>query len=190
MRFRRPSPATAISCLALFVALGGTSYAAITVTSKNVKNNSLTSDDVKDRSLLSKDFKAGQLPAGARGATGSAGPTGLAGPAGKDGAPGIAGKDGVPGATSVVVRSGEDQVEGGDSNGAVATCAAGERATGGGAFLHDAVVAGDAIVRSYPTTGGTGAAAAGEIPTAWFARVYNASGTEKTMTTFVVCAKP
>ena len=45
--------------LALVVALGGTSYAAI-----KLPKNSVTSATVKDRSLLKKDFKPGQLPAG------------------------------------------------------------------------------------------------------------------------------
>jgi hypothetical protein len=59
--------ANVVATLALFVALGGGSYAAITITGKNVKNSSLTgkdiknssltSSDVKNRSLLSKDFQ-------------------------------------------------------------------------------------------------------------------------------------
>jgi hypothetical protein len=79
--------ANVVSVLALFVALGGSSYAAIKVTGKNVKdssltgkdikNSSLTSSDVKNRSLLSKDFKTGQLPAGPRGADGSNGTNGF-----------------------------------------------------------------------------------------------------------------
>ena len=87
--------ANVMSCLAVFIALGGTSYAALKVSGKNVQNGSLTgtdiknesvgSKDVKNRSLLSKDFKSGQLPAGARGpagATGATGATGAQGPAG------------------------------------------------------------------------------------------------------------
>src|SRR6476619_4745688 len=84
--------ANVVATLALFIALGGSSYAAITITGKSVKdssltgrdvkNSSLTSSDIKDRSLLSKDFKAGQLPAGARGAQG---PQGIAGPQGPQG---------------------------------------------------------------------------------------------------------
>ena len=76
--------ANVVSVLALFVALGGSSYAAIKVTGKNVKdssltgkdikNSSLTSSDVKNRSLLSKDFKTGQLPAGPRGPGGGPSP--------------------------------------------------------------------------------------------------------------------
>jgi hypothetical protein len=75
--------ANVVSVLALFVALGGSSYAAIKVTGKNVKdssltgkdikNSSLTTSDVKNRSLLSKDFKTGQLAAGPRGADGTNG---------------------------------------------------------------------------------------------------------------------
>jgi hypothetical protein len=81
--------ANVVATLALFIALGGSSYAALTITGKSVKdssltgrdvkNSSLTSSDIRDRSLLSKDFKAGQLPAGARGAQG---PQGIAGPPG------------------------------------------------------------------------------------------------------------
>ena len=55
--FRRPAPATVIACLALFVALGGTSFAAFVVTGKNVKNGSLTGKDVKDNSLGSADVQ-------------------------------------------------------------------------------------------------------------------------------------
>ncbi len=91
-RSRRPSPAMIVALIALFVALGGSSYAALRVTGKNVKNSSLTgkdvknnsltgsdvknlrSGDVKDFSLLAKDFKAGQLPAGAQGIQGAPGP--------------------------------------------------------------------------------------------------------------------
>jgi hypothetical protein len=91
-RLRRPSPAMVIALLALFVALGGSSYAALTITSKNVKDNTLTSADLKnnsiksidvrDRSLLAKDFKIGQLPAGPPGAQGPPGPQGPQGPPG------------------------------------------------------------------------------------------------------------
>jgi hypothetical protein len=80
---RRPNHATIVAYLALFVALGGSSYAAIRITGKNVKNSSLTgkdvknssltSSDVKNRSLLSKDFKKGQLPRGPQGLPGAPG---------------------------------------------------------------------------------------------------------------------
>lgn len=83
-----------IALLALCVALGGVSYAAVklpknsvgtkqikkrAVTAKKIKKNAVNSSKVKNRSLLKKDFKAGQLPKGAPGVTGPAGATGLTG---------------------------------------------------------------------------------------------------------------
>ena len=46
-----------MSTLALFVALGGTSYAAVEITGRDVKNGSLTGADVKNRSLTGVDVK-------------------------------------------------------------------------------------------------------------------------------------
>jgi hypothetical protein len=86
--------ANVTATLALFVALGGTSYAAVKITGKDVANSSLTTKDVKNRSLLGRDFKLGQLPAGlpgAQGAKGDRGAQGLRGVPGDDGAPGAPG---------------------------------------------------------------------------------------------------
>jgi hypothetical protein len=87
-RFRRPSHGTVAAYAALFVALGGTSYAAITLPSNSVgstqiKKNAVTSSKVKNHSLLAADFASGELPRGATGAQGAAGPAGPAGPAGQ-----------------------------------------------------------------------------------------------------------
>jgi hypothetical protein len=94
-----------VAYLALFAALGGTSYAAIklprnSVGKAQIRRNAVTSAKVRDRSLLARDFKKGQLPAGKAGATGPAGPQGgigLQGPAGQDGAPGANGAQGSAG---------------------------------------------------------------------------------------------
>jgi hypothetical protein len=70
MRSRlRLSPATVISVVALFVALAGTGYAAVSLPAHSVgtaqlKANAVTSAKVLNGSLLGADFKAGQLPAG------------------------------------------------------------------------------------------------------------------------------
>jgi hypothetical protein len=101
--------ANVVASLALFVALGGGAYAAITppknsVGSKQIKdgsvrtadlaNNAVTAAKVKNGSLLSADFKAGQLPAGAQGRAGVQGPVGPQGPTGATGpATGAAGGD-------------------------------------------------------------------------------------------------
>jgi hypothetical protein len=73
-----------LALVALFVALGGTSYAAArlprdSVGTAQLKPNAVTSAKVKNRSLLAKDFKPGQLrpgPAGLRGPAGARGPAG------------------------------------------------------------------------------------------------------------------
>jgi hypothetical protein len=50
-----------ISLIALFVALGGTGYAALKVSGKNVKNRSLTGKDVKRNSLGGSEIKEARL---------------------------------------------------------------------------------------------------------------------------------
>lgn len=115
MRLRKPSPSMAVAMTALTISLGGTSYAAVKITSGDVKNNTLqgkdikkgtiTSSDVKDNTLQSRDigksgvgasevrngslsgadFKAGTLTKGGTGATGPTGPTGPKGDQGPAG---------------------------------------------------------------------------------------------------------
>jgi collagen triple helix repeat protein len=98
----------AIVVVALLL-VGGTSFAAVKITGKDVKNNSLTGKDVKDGSLASKDFKAGQLPSGAPGASGAAGLSGAPGVAGPSGP---SGPTGLPGATGPTGPSGPAGVTG------------------------------------------------------------------------------
>jgi hypothetical protein len=80
----------AIAYLALFVALGGSGYAALSlphnsVGTRQLRNNAVTSAKVRDGALLARDFATGQLPAGAQGAKGDTGPAGIAGTAGAAG---------------------------------------------------------------------------------------------------------
>jgi hypothetical protein len=93
-----------VACLALLVALGGTSVAAVNQLGRNtvgtpqlqngavsnpkLKNNAVNSAKVAPRSLLRSDFAPGQLPAGP---TGPQGPAGPAGPAGAAGPAGVVG---------------------------------------------------------------------------------------------------
>jgi len=89
-----------IASLALFVALGGASYAAVTlpansvgtkqlakkaVSGSKIKRSAITSPKVQDGSLLAADFQPGQLKAGSQGPTGPAGPKGDPGAAGERG---------------------------------------------------------------------------------------------------------
>ena len=91
-----------VAYIALFVALGGTSYAVVrlpanSVGAKQIKPNAVATSEVKDASLLAADFALGQVPAGPRGPTGTNGATGPAGPAGPAGAPGAQGPAGAQG---------------------------------------------------------------------------------------------
>lgn len=93
---KRLTYANVIATLALFLALGGTSY-AVTALPKNsvgtqqLKKNAVTGVKVKDGSLSSADFVAGTLLKGDTGATGAAGATGATGPQGETGVAGPAG---------------------------------------------------------------------------------------------------
>ena len=103
---KRLTYANVIATLALFLALGGTSY-AVTALPKNsvgtqqLKKNAVTGVKVKDGSLSSADFAAGTLLKGDTGATGATGATGPQGPTGLTGATGPQGPTGLTGATGV-----------------------------------------------------------------------------------------
>lgn len=100
--------ANVVGSLALFIALGGVSYAAVelparSVGSKQLRAGAVTSAKVKDGSLRLADFKPGQLPrVAARGVGGPGGPGGPPpGGPGPGGPRGETGAKGDPGATAV-----------------------------------------------------------------------------------------
>ena len=93
--------ANVMSLTALFIALGGTSYAVTqldknSVRSKHIRNgqvkradlarNAVNSSKVGNGTLLAQDFAPGQLPRGAQGPQGIQGVQGEQGPAGENGA--------------------------------------------------------------------------------------------------------
>jgi hypothetical protein len=146
---RRPSPAMIVACLALLVALGGTSVAAVNalptnsvgtaqlkasaVTNPKIAANAVNSLKVLNGSLVKADFKAGQLPAGPQG------------PPGPQGQPGAQGPQGVAGVIGpVTVRTSTITVPGGiGENGAYNTlvvtslCQTGELAISGSGSWSD-----------------------------------------------------
>jgi len=146
---RRPSPAMIVACVALLVALGGTSFAAATqlgrnsvgtlqlkngaVTNPKIRNNAVNSAKVANRSLLRVDFAPGQLPAG------PTGPQGPAGPAGPAGAAGAAGPAGVIGAITVRPQSVQivDPPLGFGKARVTSQCSGNERAISGGTHWSD-----------------------------------------------------
>src|SRR4051794_8530272 len=74
---RHLSYANVTATLALFVALGGSSYAAAKLTGRDIKDGTLTGSDVRNGSLRAADFRARDLP---RGPQGPPGPKGDPGP--------------------------------------------------------------------------------------------------------------
>jgi hypothetical protein len=185
---RRPlrgvSPAMVVACLALFVALTGTSVAISNALPKNsvgtaqLKNNAVVSSKVKNGSLLKVDFRAGQLPAG---------PAGVAGPVGPKG------EKGDPGATHVVIRTSTETVNPRSSRTFTAFCSQGEVATGGGWRLVGGVPIGSppvTVLGSVPQSS-SAEPSAGETPIGWkVIGVANQDITPHDVTVFAVCASP
>jgi hypothetical protein len=111
-RIFRHVRANVIAYLALFVALGGSSYAAVrltpgsvtsqalarhAVTRTKLANNSVTSANVLKGSLSNTDFKPGSVLRGLKGDMGASGGRGLQGLEGLRGATGAAGPTGAAG---------------------------------------------------------------------------------------------
>lgn len=60
---RRPSPALVISCVALFLSLGGVSYGVATgfIDSREIRNNTITSGDVRNNTLRTFDIRNNEV---------------------------------------------------------------------------------------------------------------------------------
>jgi hypothetical protein len=196
----RPSPALVVACLALLVALGGSSVAAVNalgrntvgapqikpnavstselrngaVTNAKLHANAVTGLKVRNHSLTAADFIAGTLPAGPQGPAGPAGPAGAAGPAGTIG--------------PITVRQGSVAVPGGVAqNGAYDTetvsvnCNPGEKAISAGSGWSD-----DAADRELWTQRLTPLITNGSV-TGYRGTGGNDSGNASTFTLYVLC---
>ncbi|WP_104105243.1 collagen-like protein [Nocardioides sp. 616] len=88
---RRSVPTVLIAGGLLVATATGGATAALVITGKDIKNDSVTSADIKDGSLKKKDLTAGAITklAGTPGPVGPAGPAGVRGPSGAAGAPGV-----------------------------------------------------------------------------------------------------
>jgi hypothetical protein len=167
--------ANVIATLALFIALGGSSYAALSlpknsVKAKQIATGAVTSAEVKNGSLKSGDFN-------------SASRAKLKGPKGDKGA---------AGATNVVMRQGATVSVGvGAFGSATADCQSGERATGGGVY-NEANVSVIAISSSYPTPNPTSRPPTGngKVPTGWRVWVKNNGTSPYDVEAYVICAAP
>jgi hypothetical protein len=164
-----------LSCIALTVALGGTSYATVlnvpknsvgpeqlraaAVTNRKLAANAVTSAKVLNGTLVPADFRSGVLPAG---------PAGSAGPAGP---PGLSGVERVE-ATSVHNST--------PGRSASIACPAGKRLIGGGARLNPTPpLVQVALQQSYPDNDNIFRA---------YAREIVGTGTTWSLTVFAICA--
>lgn len=221
-----------VSCMALFIALGGVSYAATqlpknsvgspqikknavktgdiarnavrvgklapeaakagkiaknAITTDRLRNNAVTGQKVKDGSLSATDFAPGQLPAGPQGIPGPQGVPGVPGPQGPQG---DEGPQGDPGVAEVVTRTKSESVADGATAWLDAFCEEGEIATGGGVGFNSlTLTTNSTVMLSEPLDEESLLPQEGEVPVGWLGKARNETGSERTMTTYVICAK-
>jgi hypothetical protein len=151
--FRHVSPGMVVACVALGVALGGTSVAAVTqvvprssvgtvqlknnavstaklrnqaVTGAKIRSNTITSSDVRNGSLIRADFAPGQLV---------------------ENVPGEPGQPGISGLQRVVGTTAMSSV---NSKSVTVSCPSGKRVVGGGARVAGSGSNRISVVESYP----------------------------------------
>jgi hypothetical protein len=197
-----------VALVALFVALTGTSIAAVSALPKNsvgareLKNGSVGTKELTGRSVTFGKIAAGaitsalvqngSLPTGAMGPVGPAGPIGPAGPpgpSGPSGAPGPKGEKGAPGALLGAIRVPTENIVINDSPGSGTTsadvaqmCARGERAISAGTSWS-AAGATDVLytVELRPILDRRG------VVMGYQASGANGTGTQRTFTLYVLC---
>ena len=94
---QRPSPAMVVALIALFVALGGASYAAVTLPRNSVGAAQLKKGAVTPPKVAKKTIALFRGQRGLRGLAGARGPQGAQGPTGAQGPAGAAGPQGAQG---------------------------------------------------------------------------------------------
>lgn len=200
---RRPSPAMVVACLALGIALTGTSVAAVSalapnsvgtvqiranavtaakienanVTGAKIARNAVTGSKVLNGSLTAVDFVASSLPKGPAGPAGPAGATGATGPAGPAGAIGPV----TVRQQGVVVPGGVAENGAYDTETVTVNCNAGEKAISAGTGWSD-----DAPDRELWTQRITPIVTNNSV-TGYRGTGGNDSGNSSTFTLYVLC---
>jgi hypothetical protein len=177
-----------VAAIALMATAGAGATAALMISGKQIKDNSVTSQDIKNKSLKVKDLsRKAQAKlkgrTGATGATGARGPAGPAGPAGTSGLPGLPGLDGLnglPGLSGLEVITQTVSIPGVLGTGSVAgACPAGKKAISATAsYATTPINLLNSVLSQVTRTSQTGFTASG----------YNLLGTAQTLTLDVVCA--
>jgi collagen triple helix repeat protein len=191
-----------MATVAVFIALGGGSYAAVRLDANSVRSreiarnavkgseiarSSVGSSEVRNASLEPVDFA--RLPTGPRGERGATGPRGTRGPQGDPGPTGQSGPPGAAGATNLRTRLGDPaDVVAGATTTLQALCGPGESAVGGGVSFQPPEAASFAqVTASYPSPNTDGS-----IPTAWRIGVHNQAPNPASIQfqSYAVCVSP
>jgi hypothetical protein len=177
IHLRRPSPALVIAILALFIALGSASYAAVT----------LGRGAVKTRNIAPGAIKAAQIATGAVGkraiATGAVGSDEV-----RNGSLRAADfRSGALPASTATVHSKRITLGAGQNAAVTAPCPAGQSATGGGWLWL--ITAGLVVQASFPSDASGKAVSDGSSATTWTVVVRNGSNQGSLpFSTYAVCA--
>jgi len=199
----RISPTSLLAIVALFVSLGGVSYAAATIGSAEIKDNSVKSKDIRNKTLVGKDVKPnalsgnqvnestlGQVPSAAsatqaQSATQAENATNAqtAAAVGPDGVGTDAIQDNSVSSNDLgatVIRSTTVNVAAGGSEFVSRACLADEQALSGGPQWLGPDIGADApdlhVVHSYPSGS-----------TIWSARVHNGTASARQVEFRVLC---
>jgi hypothetical protein len=180
------TPSLVVSCIALFVALGGSSYAAV-----KLNANSVGSREIKNGTVRLADLHKSLRPAKTNKLFRAAVTDVVTDPAsgivinvksepGIKGDPGAQGAQGAIGPAAVTTREATGpSVGAGGTSGATASCLPGEKITGGGARFEATSGAGGALLTlSQPADGAQ----------AWSASYSTGQSTSGQVRVFALCA--
>lgn len=138
----------------------------------DIQKSSITAAHVRPGTLLGSSFKAGQLPAGAKGDKGDKGEKGEKGDKGDKGEQGDVGIAGHQFLQSALVSVAANQV-----GFATVTCPAGKRVLGGGGHVAGVAAGAGFLWQSIPISA-----------TAWRVAYKNTSGSNVSIWAYAVCA--
>ncbi len=163
-RLRMPSPAMGVAIVALFVALGGTAGATVLITSKDIKDGTITSADIANKAIAHTKLVEGKgsgLNADKLENMTVAQVAAIPGPASS-------------GVGLLTTRTSNYSVGPGGGGDFTATCAPGEKVTGGGSSSFGAVFTLD----SRPNT-----------ESSWATYVLNVGDQSAALTVWAICIK-
>jgi hypothetical protein len=159
----RPTPAMIVACLALFVALGSGTYAAVKLKPNSVKTKNIKDGAVKTSKIADGAVTNAKLAADAKGGGAAAG-------------------GGITTVTTRIVSASLGPTGTFSGVDLTSDCQAGEKAVGGGGLINndDNEVTYQA---SHPSPNSNGT-----TPTGWTVR-FQITGIAHTVTTYAVCAR-